>query len=285
MTRTHALHNDPAARPGGARPPGDASSTRSAGARARAERRLEAAAYVEAAVALGRPGSDAEQVRTLGHRAATALVRLAELGTATVLAETLRPDPDESEVTWTVACYQIGDLVPCALRDFGDPVQAVRALETCPEASHVAAELLASTASGLRWSALVRTGKQVVYQAPTPESASCAATTSPDTLRGALDAWSDRLARWAAMAASGRPDGGLLGDGPAGGARSDRDGANDGPADGTEELLLEILSALGAIDARMRAGEDLLERVEARLSDLEQRLARAVSRPGGGPAC
>ena len=188
-------------------------------------------------------------------------------------------------MTWTVACYQIGDLVPCALRDVGDPVQAVRALAACPEASHVAAELLASTATGLRWAALVRTGEQVVYQAPTPESASCAATTSPDTLRGALDAWSDRLAGWAQLTATGRPEGGLLGEVPAGGAGPGPGEPADGAADGTEELLLEILSALGAIDARLRAGEDLLERVEARLSRLEQHLARAEARPGGRPSC
>jgi hypothetical protein len=96
--------------------------------------------------------------------AARALIDIAEAGDDGVLRHLLRPDPACASVSWTVACYRIGDLVPDSLRDFADPVGAVTALEDCGDPDHVAAELVASTPEGLCWVALVRAGTQVRFQ-------------------------------------------------------------------------------------------------------------------------
>ena len=96
--------------------------------------------------------------------AARALIDMAEAGDDGVLRHLLRPDPACASVSWTVACYRIGDLVPDSLRDFADPVGAVATLEDCGDPDHVAAELVASTPEGLCWVALVRAGTQVRFQ-------------------------------------------------------------------------------------------------------------------------
>jgi hypothetical protein len=62
----------------------------------------------------------------------------------------------------------------------------------------VAAELVASSASGLRWTAMARTGEMLRFQLP-------GTSTGPDaaaggTLDAALDRWAGELARWEAEA-------------------------------------------------------------------------------------
>lgn len=96
--------------------------------------------------------------------AARALVALADAGDEDALRRYLRPDPDCTAVSWTVACYRIGDLVPHVMRDFTDPVAAVTTLAGCGEPEHMAAELVASTPRGLCWVALARAGDQVRFQ-------------------------------------------------------------------------------------------------------------------------
>src|SRR5690606_25763619 len=46
------------------------------------------------------------------REAGESLLRLAAGGAAADLRAVLTPDPVNSNVTWTVACYQIGDLTP-----------------------------------------------------------------------------------------------------------------------------------------------------------------------------
>ena len=96
--------------------------------------------------------------------AARALVALADAGDEDALRRYLRPDPDCTTVSWTVACYRIGDLVPHVMRDFTDPVAAVTTLAGCGEPEHMAAELVASTPRGLCWVALARAGDQLRFQ-------------------------------------------------------------------------------------------------------------------------
>jgi hypothetical protein len=115
------------------------------------------------------------------------------------LARILRPDPDDAgPVTWTVACYQIGDVSPTTLKDFSAVDEAVLAAAHCDDAAHVAAELVASSASGMRWSAMARTGEMLRFQLP-------GTSTGPDpaaggTLDAALNRWAGELARWEAEA-------------------------------------------------------------------------------------
>lgn len=96
--------------------------------------------------------------------AARALVVLAESEDGHELGSLLRPDPTTPATSWTVACYRIGDLVPTAMRDFSDPGAAVRTLMDCGDPDHVAGELVASDATGLHWTALVRTGRDARFQ-------------------------------------------------------------------------------------------------------------------------
>lgn len=227
-----------------------------------------ATSFVEAAVALARTGTEDGETRQLCQKAGAALVRLGELGASEALAEALRPDPDGAHALFTVACYQIGDLVPCSLRDYRDPAEAVQALAGCPEPSHVAAELLASSASGLRWSALARMGEEVTYQPLTAETASCAATASPDPLHHALAGWGERLAQWAALARREEAAAALLGEGWTCEEASGPGGAGD-----AEALLLRILEAVASLEARLRATDGALGEIQARLSAIEQRLA------------
>src|SRR5436853_7653043 len=60
--------------------------------------------------------------------AAEALVALALAEREDALRAVLTPDPVDVHVTWSVACYRIGDLAPSGLRDFSDPVSAVAVL-------------------------------------------------------------------------------------------------------------------------------------------------------------
>jgi hypothetical protein len=101
---------------------------------------------------------------TRESEAARALIDLADCGDDLALRRLLRPDPASESASWTVACYRIGDLAPHSLRDFTDPIEAVTTLAECDDAGHLAAELVASSAEGLCWVALVRTGDQVRFQ-------------------------------------------------------------------------------------------------------------------------
>jgi hypothetical protein len=149
-------------------------------------------------VALLADGPESEAARQHSTEAAAALVAGATAGDPR-LAQILRPDPDDAgPMTWTVACYQIGDLSPTTLRDFSHANEAVQAVARCRDGAHVAAELLASSASGLRWTAMIRTGELLHFQLPRTSTNGGAG--AGGILDAAQDRWADALARWAAEA-------------------------------------------------------------------------------------
>jgi hypothetical protein len=150
-----------------------------------------------AAVRLTNEPSDSEGHRAAAADAGAALVGLALAEAEDELRDLLTPDPTDRNVVWTVACYQIGDLTPSALRDFPDPVEAVAMVAACPDDTHVAAELVASTAEGLRWTAVLRTNDHLALQLPTPDTASDGSREHPGDLAAALRRWRDRLSGWA----------------------------------------------------------------------------------------
>lgn len=129
------------------------------------------------------------------RQCAMALLQLATLGEEDLLASHLRPDPAKTACTWTVACYQIGDLSPTSLRDFPDAVEAVLHVADCETRSHVAAELIAATGDGLRWTALVRSGAEVRFQL---FSGSTATADTSELVSDASRNWDGEIRRWEA---------------------------------------------------------------------------------------
>jgi hypothetical protein len=153
-----------------------------------------------AAVRLSDEPPDSDAHRAAATEAASLLVGLALADASDDLRRLLTPDPAATEVIWTVACYQIGDLTPSAIRDFPDPVDAIATVAACSEESHVAAELVASTAQGLRWTAVLRTNDLLSFQLPSADTASDASRERPGDLSAALKRWRERLADWSAHA-------------------------------------------------------------------------------------
>ena len=151
--------------------------------------------FCAAAVRLARAKPRSNTAIKAAREAAQALRDLALARDEAALRRYLRPDPDQVDVTWTVACYQIGDLTPCTLKDFANPVAAVKNLANCGQASHLAAELVASTPSGTRWTAVIRTADQLNFQLPSEQSAA----TGPDSGSALAAAhWREQLIRWEA---------------------------------------------------------------------------------------
>ncbi|MGH9137448.1 MAG: hypothetical protein ACRD0G_10435, partial [Acidimicrobiales bacterium] len=159
-------------------------------------------AFRRAAAAMAMTG-DADARRRWGREAVEALVSLATAGCDAELRSLLTPDPVNQNVTWTVACYQVGDLAPSAVRDFSDPADAIATLVACPDATHVAAELVASTQLGLRWTAMARTNTQREFRLPDADSASDASHSHGTELADALRRWRRQLADWAEKQGAG----------------------------------------------------------------------------------
>jgi hypothetical protein len=154
--------------------------------------------FRRSAVRLAREQPQTDEATEAARQAAEALIVLATNRDEAALGQFLRPDPRVAETTWTVACYQIGDLTPCALLDFANPVAAVNSLARCGDASHVAAEMVASTLTGTRWTAMLRTGTLVRFQLPDDRSASDETWESPGEMSLADRHWRDQLSQWAA---------------------------------------------------------------------------------------
>lgn len=152
------------------------------------------------AVRLARAKPRTNQAIKAAREAAQALRDLADARNDAALRQYLRPDPEQADVTWTVACYQIGDLTPCTLKDFASPVAAMRNLADCGQASHLAAELVASTPSGTRWTAVLRTADQLSFQLPNDQSAATGADSGSAV---AASHWRQQLARWEAATVDG----------------------------------------------------------------------------------
>lgn len=219
-----------------------------------------------------------------GRECAAALIALASSGQEHLLAPVLRADPDREDVTWTVACYQIGDLSPTTLRDFGDASSAVRNLAGCGEAAHVAAELIVTNGDGVRWTALVRSGTDVTFQLL--EAGTASAGTAA-VLQGVRHRWEDLLLDWAARPTAGLAEVATPADGPA--APPVPPPVPAGPGDGVamgmalgqllesvrriEERLAPAASPAPALDTAGR-----VERLEREVAELRRELAAAIRR-------
>lgn len=208
---------------------------------------MEAAVlFRQGAVALARKEGDPD-TRAEARQCAMALLQLAGSGDEELLASHLLPHPGRTECTWTVACYQIGDLSPTSLRDFPEAVAAVAHLAGCESRSHVAAELIASSGDGIRWTALVRSGAEVRYQ---PFQRSTATADTPAQVYSAGQAWEDRLHRW-----QRDPSGDLAAVSPAAAAPVPPDTHR------LDSAVSQILEAVVRIDSRLAAGDGLAARV------------------------
>jgi len=150
--------------------------------------------FRRAAVAMALSPETGEERCTHAEECASALVDLASGGHEALLASLLKADPGDGESTWTVACYQIGDLSPTTLKDFAEAVPAVAHLYGCGSASHVAAELIVTNPEGVRWTALVRSGDTLAFQAV---GTATGTAPSPGRLLRARHAWEDQLLGWA----------------------------------------------------------------------------------------
>lgn len=158
--------------------------------------RLSSSRFRQAAVALALADEPSELHQSQARECASSLLELASGGAESTLTEILRPDPADTHGTWTVACYQIGDLSPSSLRDFSEAAPAVLHLAECETAAHVAAELIATNNAGVRWTALVRTGPNISYQ---PLGRASATAGSPEDLSAARHRWEDQLLSWASQ--------------------------------------------------------------------------------------
>lgn len=221
-----------------------------------------AAAFRQCAVRLAREPPQTDEATEAARDAAKALLALAAGKDEAALRQFLRPDPHEMEATWTVACYQIGDLTPCALLDFASPVAAVANLAHCGEASHVAAELVASTPAGARWTALTRTGRSVRFQLPDRRSASDTTGEVLGERSLAAEHWRAQLTQWAASPSPSPqpvPPAVVM---PAPGGTSD-----------LERALELVLTTLKALEGQSRAAEQPPTEVLRRLDALDRRMS------------
>jgi len=214
-----------------------------------------------------------------GLEAASALLEMAAGGDEAALRHVLRPDPRHRDVTWSVACYRIGDLTPSELRDFSGAVGACDAVARCREPSHVAAELVVSTAGGIRWTAAYRTGAQVTFQLPGEATASSASSADADGLAEAVEHWRRQLVQWAedphapievdsdvetpAVPSAGRPA--------------------DLTAEVDEATLTTVLERLDDLGRRLAHGRADAHLVAERLERIERQLADLLDRSPRGP--
>jgi hypothetical protein len=185
--------------------------------------------------------------------AGESLLRLAAAGASAELRSVLSPDPVNSNVTWTVACYQIGDLTPSAVRDFADPVGAVTTLAICEDPTHLAAELVASTSLGLRWVALLRTNGDLSFRIPDADAATDQSHAHATELADGLRRWRSRISQWA-------------------------EGIDHADVDtsGTEPLPETAPRPAGPTASSSSAAASELDDLRVRLADAEQRIVASV---------
>lgn len=235
-----------------------------------------AQAFRLAAVKLGSTSRESDLGREASREAGDALAVLARADDEQLLREFLRPDPLVGGVTWSVACYQIGDLTPNALKDFSNPVSAINTLASCPNKSHVAAELVASTPAGMRWTAMTRTGSLVGFQLPDMGSASHASREHPGELTTAIQHWTDQLGRWAGDPADEPMTALNFGPAPQWQAEPQRvAGAQPGdmiPADDVDEVLEMVVTALLSVERRDQRERKANEELLGRLDDISRRM-------------
>jgi hypothetical protein len=218
-----------------------------------------------AAVRLSDEQHDSDAYRAAATEAASLLVGLALADASDDLRRLLTPDPAATEVIWTVACYQIGDLTPSAIRDFPDPVDAVATVAACTEEAHVAAELVASTAQGLRWTAVLRTNDLLSFQLPSADTASDASRERPGDLSAALKRWRERLVDWSAHA----------------GHERDTEAVGFAQLDAVEATLMPSPQSLPSVMSSAVTPSVTSVAFNERFSSLEQRLSGLEASIGG----
>ena len=225
------------------------------------------------AIALATALDDEERERA-ALDAGTAIGDLAAEGRADDLRSVLTPEPSNANVTWTVCCYQVGDLAPSGMHDFADPVGALDCLVDCPDASHIAGELIASTRSGLCWTALTRTNERLRLQLPGPGTLHD--TTDGQAGATALRSWDDQLCRWlggdveSEVDLASEVDLDVVGGDVQVAPLTPVVVAAAGP-DGWSWLVDRLVSAEVAAAVNERRLTDRLEAVERRLERLERR--------------
>lgn len=217
--------------------------------------------------------------RDLQVEGAAAVAELARAADHRALAAILRPDPASLQATWTVACYELGQLVPVTLCDLSDPVEAVRRTSACDDSGHLAAELVASSANGLRWTAVVRTGEQLRLQAPSASTIS--GPHDPRDLEALQDRWEqwlDDRSRWDFEQDETEENG-----------ESPRAFSPEpwGPelTAGLSDTLQSVVAALSAIAGTLRSIDERLGRIEALAGESPPRsLTPQVLPPAPPPA-
>lgn len=253
--------------------------------------------FRRAAVSMALSAGTDESSRADARDGAASLLALAAGGHEEALAAILRADPAASEATWTVACYQIGDLSPSALRDYAEAAPAVLTLAGCETASHVAAELIVTNGDGVRWTALVRSGSDVAYQPLAPATATAATTAG---LLAVRHRWEDQLLLWASAPAHGLdpPAAPTVDDAPVAAAAASEQAAvgkvlgqvletvrhieqrlpGPGPAAPAGGDIDRRVTALEAASDGLRSMKADLERVGRQAEELEGRLRAAHER-------
>jgi hypothetical protein len=158
-----------------------------------------------AAVRLSEQEPETDALVEASSDAARLLISLSLAEATDELRRLLTPDPADLDVTWSVEFFEIGDLTPSATREFVDPVEALAAVADCADETHAAAELVASTVRGLRWTAISRTHERVLFQLPGRDTVvTTSAEALGDAATGAMRRWRKRLADWSAHSGSDR---------------------------------------------------------------------------------
>lgn len=111
-------------------------------------------------------GAAEQERRRHAQDAADVIVQLGGREAAIELASILRPDLETGDVTWTIACFELGSVAPCGLHEVHDPVDAVAMLVDCQHDDHVASELVCTGGDGLQWVALYRADHRIEFQLP-----------------------------------------------------------------------------------------------------------------------
>jgi len=237
-----------------------------------------------AAARLSKKEPETESHAVASGDAARLLIDLSRLGANDELRRLLTPDPAESAPTWTVACFQVGNLAPIDVREFVDPSEAIAAVTDSDVAEHAASELHACSSGGLRWAAMSRTHGRILFQLPDELTLTHVAGGDPDeaspALAEALLRWRQRVADWSEKDGSERT-------GEVGAAReSEADcvalrPSDDGRVDALEQRLLAIEAAtrdaIAGVSRRMsRALVEFDGRFRVRIDTVEQRLMTTV---------
>lgn len=228
-------------------------------------------AFRSAVVAATRATDDVARREAL-RAAAGAAISLAVNGAESELRSLLTPDPVNANVTWSVACYQIGDLTPSAVRDFADAAEAVTTVSQCNDIGHVAAELVASTSMGIRWVALVRTNTTTQLRLPDADATSDSTGRHASELGDAQRRWRRRIAAW-----SEGTDAGIdLADGDELAAPAPATRPTRGPSRSTGERAVEPTGGGGAGIAELASLREQLRAVERQLARLDSVITGGV---------